>query len=284
MMKFGGIPDEYAVFERSEIAMLPVPYDATSTWVKGADKGPAAIMAASENMELFDIETGTEVYKKGIYTSPFLEINGLSPEEATVKVRQETLHLLKNGKFPVIIGGNHTVSIGSIFAFAETFDNLTILQVDAHSDLRESYEGSKFNHACVMARAKEKAHIVQVGIRSMCEEEKEAYRKEDMFFAHEIQDSDGWADKALARLKDNVYLTIDLDGFDPSIMPSTGTPEPGGLMYQDVIRLVKKVIAQKNLAGFDVVELCPVESDKSPDFLAAKLIYQILSFKFANKK
>lgn len=282
-MNFGGIPDEYAIFSSSKIAVLPVPYDATSTWGKGADKGPEALLEAAENMELFDIETGTEVYRQGIFTDPFLDTGDLNPEEVSEEIRKKILFFIENGKFPVLIGGNHTVSIGAVFAFADRYKDLSILQIDAHSDLRQEYDGSAFNHACVMARAKERAHIVQVGIRSMCEEEKDAFVRDDMFYAHEITGKHNWMEKVVGRLKKNVYMTIDLDGFDPSIMPSTGTPEPGGLLYRDVTDLARKVIAQRNLIGFDIVELCPNKFNKAPDFLAAKLLYQILSLKFAKK-
>jgi agmatinase len=196
-------------------------------------------------------------------------------------VYDRTKLLLAEKKFPVIVGGNHTVSIGSIRAFAEHYKNLTILQLDAHSDLRQEYEGSKFNHACVMARARELAPVVQVGIRSMSVEELPFVKRDRIFYSHELYFNKGLYANALDKLTDNVYITIDLDVFDPSLMPSTGTPEPGGPDYSELISFLKDVIINKNVVGFDVVELCPSPANKMPDFVAAKIIYQLLSYRFS---
>ncbi|MBU0979742.1 MAG: agmatinase [Nanoarchaeota archaeon] len=260
--------------EGSKIAIVPVPFDGTSTWQKGADKGPEAILEASQNVELYDIETDSEVYKQGIYTdSPVKED---TPEKMIAAVKERVEKHTKDGKFVVVIGGEHSVSIGAIQAHAEK--KITVLQLDAHSDLRESYNGSKYSHACAMARAKEHADIVQVGIRSMDISEKKSLGK--VFFARDIHGKKRWEDKVVEALSENVYITIDLDVFDPSIMPSTGTPEPGGLDWYEVTGLLKKVADKRNIIGFDVVELCPNPGNKSPDFLAAKLIYKALSYKF----
>jgi agmatinase len=180
----------------------------------------------------------------------------------------------------VVIGGEHSVSIGSIKTYAEHFANLTVLQLDAHADLREKYNGSKYNHACVMARAKELCPIVQVGIRSMDYSEKESIDPSRTFFAKDIYNNTDWIKKVISKLSDKVYITIDVDVFDPSIMPSTGTPEPGGLLWYDVIGFLKSVFEKKDVVGFDVAELCPDTKNKAPDFLAAKLIYKLLSYKF----
>lgn len=188
--------------------------------------------------------------------------------------------LLLEKKFPVVVGGNHTVSIGAIKAIAEFFKDITILQLDAHSDLRQVYEGSKFNHACTMARVQEVAPLVQVGIRSMSAEEVIFVNKERMFFAHDLYYNKKLYDIAIEKLTDNVYITIDLDVFDPSIMPSTGTPEPGGPDYMEIMHFLREVIKKKNVVGFDIVELCPSPSNKTPDFVAAKIIYQLLSYRF----
>lgn len=280
-LNFGGDEVVYNYHE-SEIIILPVPYDATSTWIKGADKGPSAILKASVNLEFYDIETKSEAHKKGIHTIEPLEIND-SPEALVQSVCNKTKFLFEEGKFPVIIGGNHTVSIGAIKAAADHFENLSVLQLDAHSDLRMIYEGSPLNHACVMARAKESARIVQVGIRSMSAEEVKNVEEDRIFYAHELLYNKELFTSAIDKLTENVYLTIDLDVFDPSIMPSTGTPEPGGLSYFEVMHFLKQVVKKRNLIGFDVVELCPSESDKAPDFMAAKIIYQLLSYKFPVK-
>ncbi|MBN1804828.1 MAG: agmatinase [Sedimentisphaerales bacterium] len=278
-INFGFIPQEYSDAENATIVIIPVAYDGTSTWGKGADKGPAALIEASANMELYDIETDTEVYKKGIFTE---DITGgdISTTEMIDAVNGTTRYYLENNKFVVVIGGEHSVSIGSIKAHAQHFEDLTVLQLDAHSDLRGAYNGSKYNHACVMARAKEFCPIVQVGIRSMSSEEKDSMDKDVVFFAKEIHNKTDWIKKVISKLSKNVYITIDLDVFDPSVMPSTGTPEPGGLLWYEVLELLRTVIEKKNVIGFDVVELCPDDRNAAPDFMAAKLIYKLLSYKF----
>jgi len=278
-MNFGGNEVVYS-YSESGIIIVPVPYDETSTWMKGADKGPDAILEASVNLEFYDIETSSEAHLKGIFTIPPL-LEKESPEKLTEDVYYRILTLLSENKFPVIIGGNHTVSIGSIKAFSEYYDNLTVLQLDAHSDLRQIYEGSEFNHACAMARAREYASLVQVGIRSMSAEELPYIDKDRIFFSHELYYDKSLYKKAIGKLSENVYITIDLDVFDPSIMPSTGTPEPGGPSYFELLHFMRDVINARNVVGFDIVELCPSATNKAPDFIAAKIIYQILSYRFA---
>ncbi|MHC4524738.1 MAG: agmatinase [Planctomycetota bacterium] len=278
---FGDFSPEHTDPDTAVVSILPVPYDGTSTWIKGADKGPQAILNASYNLEFYDIETDSEVFRKGIYTEPAIE--GFdTPEQMAKAVRGRVDDILKRDKFPVILGGEHSVSIGAIEAMANRYDNLTILQLDAHADLRDEYEGSTHNHACVMARAKEHAPIVQVGIRSMDIAEKKNMDTSRVFFAHDICDDPQreWIDRVVSLLTENVYLTIDLDVFDPSIMPATGTPETGGLGWYDVIALIRAVCENTNLVGFDIAELCPREHLWSCDFLAAKLLYKTLTCKF----
>ncbi len=280
-MNYGGLEPEFSTYENSEIAILPVPYDGTSTWIKGADKGPDAIIEASENMELYDIETESEVYRKGIATlEPVSEAS--SPESMASEVERRMDAILNDRKFPVLIGGEHSVSIGAFRAMKKHYENFSVLQLDAHSDMRDSYEGSGHNHACVMARAKESATVMQVGIRSSCTEEKKNIERERIIYAHERIDSETWMYEVSQKLNDNVYVTIDLDVFDPAIMPSTGTPEPDGLQYREVVNLIQLINARHNIIGLDIVELCPNDNNKAPNFLAAKLIYQILSIKFKN--
>jgi agmatinase len=282
-MNFGGIQPAYSAYESSPIVILPVPFDATSTWIKGAHKGPEAILQASANMELYDIDTDSEVYLQGIHTaSPVIEKT--SPEALAGQVRNVIGKFLDDGKFVVTIGGEHSVTIGAVQAFTEKIPGLSVLQIDAHTDMRQEYEGSRFNHACVMARVREMCPIVQVGIRSMDMIEKPYLSKDRIFFAKDIVGGHtAWIDEVIEKLNYHVYVTIDLDGFDPSIMPATGTPEPGGLGYYDVINLMRKLIVEKKLVGFDVVELCPMQNNKASDFLASKLIYQLLSFHFISK-
>ena len=278
-MNFGGNEVVYN-YQESEIIIVPVPYDETSTWMKGADKGPDAILEASVNLEFYDIETSSEAHLKGIFTVPPV-LQKETPEMLTDDVYYRILTLLADNKFPVVIGGNHTVSIGSIKAFSEFYNDLTVLQLDAHSDLRDLYEGSEFNHACAMARAREFAPVVQVGIRSMSAEEVPFVDSERIFYSHELYYDKSLYNKAIDKLSENVYITIDLDVFDPSLMPSTGTPEPGGPAYFELLHFMRDVIKSRNVVGFDVVELCPSATNKSPDFIAAKIIYQLLSYKFA---
>ena len=278
-MNFGGNEVVYN-YDESGIIIVPVPYDETSTWIKGADKGPDAILQASVNLEFFDIETLSEAHLAGINTIPPI-LEKETPGKLVKAVFDQTLSLLSDKKFPVILGGNHTVSIGAIKAFSEYFKNLTVLQLDAHADLRQIYEGSEFNHACAMARAREYAPVIQVGIRSMSADELEFVQRDRIFYSHELFYDKSLYGKALEKLSENVYITIDLDVFDPSLMPSTGTPEPGGPDYFELMHFMQDVIKTRNVVGFDVVELCPSTANKSPDFVAAKIIYQLLSYKFA---
>lgn len=285
---YGGLSEPLSTYKKAKIIVLPIPYDGTSTWIKGADKGPQAIIEASQNMELYDIETKTNIAEKGIHTMPPLSItNNDDPESVVKKIEEQTTKILNDNKFPVMLGGEHSISTGLARALKTKHPDLSTLQIDAHSDTRETYEGSKYNHACVMARIKEICPIVQVGIRSIDESEVENMDSSRVFFAHDIHNntkSTDWTQKAIDKLTDNVFITIDLDAFDPSIMPSTGTPEPGGLLWYQTLGFLKEVIKQKNVVGFDVVELCPNKDNKAPDFLAAKLIYRILSMIFAKEK
>jgi len=276
---FGGEEVVYD-YTDSKIIIVPVPYDATSTYIRGADRGPAAILEASPALEFYDIETGAEVHKSGIHTIEPL-ICSDDPEEVTDRVYHTVKGIIGESRFPVVIGGNHTVSIGAFRAVSEAFTNLTILQLDAHSDLRPEYEGSSLNHACAAARAKEYAPLVQVGIRSMAAEELPFVDRKRIFFAHELYLDKTLYGKASALLSENVYITVDLDVFDPSVMPSTGTPEPGGPDYREIMFFLREVFRRYNVVGFDVVELCPSSTNKAPDFLAAKVIYQMLSYRFS---
>jgi len=276
---YADIPKKFSKLETSEIVIIPVPYDGTSTWQKGADKGPEALIEASEHVELYDIETDTEVYKKGIFLSEEI-VENTSPEKMTQAVHKETNKYLDLNKFVVLIGGEHSVSIGAIEVFSKKNEDLTVLHLDAHADLLKEYMGSEFNHACSMYKAKQKTNLVQVGIRSMEISEKKEMNFDNTFFAQDIQENDNWINEVVGKITDKVYITIDLDVFDPSILPSTGTPEPGGLLWYQTLELLKKVAETKKIVGFDIVELCPNDIDKSSDFLAAKLCYKLLSYIF----
>ncbi len=283
---FGGLEEIYSNYESSKFVVLPIPYDKTSTWGRGAENGPQAILEASANMELYDIETNSEVYKKGIYTSEPI-ITDEDPEYLFEKVREKVSGFIKDKKIVVTIGGNHCVPIGSCKAYCEEYEHVSVLQIDAHSDMRESYNGNRFSHASAMARMKDWAKPVMIGIRSMDTSELENVKGKDIFYASYIRKNPQWIDEAVNCLTENVYLTIDLDGFDPSIMPATGTPEPGGMYWYETIDLIEKVAKEKNIIGFDVVELCPNESSSPSNFMAAKLIYKTMSliefYKHKNK-
>jgi agmatinase len=274
---YAGIPDKYARLDDAKVVLIPVPYDGTSTWQKGADKGPEAFLNASENMELYDIETKSEVYKKGVYLAPAVTENS-SPEKMVEAVHKTIKSYLQQDKFVTLFGGEHSISIGSIRAFNEAFEDLTVVQIDAHADLRPSYEGSSCNHACAVHEASKNANLIQVGIRSMDVSEVEHMDEGRTYFAHNLYED--WMDDAIGQMTPNVFITIDLDAFDPSICPSTGTPEPGGLFWYETLDFLKYIFKKKNVVGFDIVELCPNPEEKSSDFLAAKLYYKMLSYKF----
>lgn len=278
---FAGIPHEYASYEFAKILLQSIPYDGTSSWGKGADKGFAAFLDAAENMELYDIESNSEVYKKGIHTpEPLCGFN--SPEEMFASVYRNTKRLLENDKFLTFFGGEHSISIGIIKAFYEHFENLTVLQIDAHADLRPEYDGSKYNHACAVYDARYNCNLIQVGIRSMDVSEKKHVDDYNCFYAHEMKDNIWWMEESIKQMTKNVYITLDLDALDPSIMPATGTPEPGGLLWYTTLGYLKKVFENRNVVGFDIVELAPIDGLHFPQFLVAKLYYKMLSYKFSN--
>lgn len=274
---FLDLPPEYSDPARAAAAVLPVPYDATSTWKKGADQGPRAFLQASTQVELFDIPTGSEPYLQGIATLPPV-MHGGAPEGLADTVEASVNVILDRGQIPIVVGGEHSVSIGAIRAVAARFPGSSVLQIDAHGDTREEYHGSRYNHACVMARAREWCSVVQVGIRAIEREEMENMDRERVFFAHEIVGKpDAWVQRAIDLLGDDVYVTIDLDGFDPSLVPATGTPVPGGLGWYEVIGLLEKLVQQRRVVGFDIVELLPQPGDHGSEFVAAQLAHRLLA-------
>ena len=279
MRNFGGIEDKYCAFESSAVLLQSIPFDGTSTWGKGADLGFDSFLEAAENTELYDIETNSEIYKKGIHILPTIGEDN-SPEDVFKKVYQSTKGLLEQNKFLTFFGGEHSISIGILKAFYEKYPDITILQLDAHADLRPSYMGSPYNHACAVYDASKHANLIQVGIRSMDSTEVEHMNKEKTWFAEDMFFSDEWIEKSLKQMTNKVYITLDLDVFDPSIMPATGTPEPGGMLWNPMISYLKRVFKEKNVLGFDIVELAPMEGNPAPNFLAAKLYYKMLSYKF----
>ena len=283
--RFGGLPDGFSQLESATVVVLPIPFDQTTTYNQGADLGPAALIEASRNLELYDVETQSEVFRRGIYTAP--AIQAASSEDMLALAYERTMHFLKMGKFVVSLGGEHAVSSAPIRAHADHFGKISVLQFDAHADLAYAYEGNPLSHASVMARVREIPGVVRTvaaGIRSMSSEEAAVIERENTFYAHEIHEDEKWIEKMVSRLSDPVYITFDLDAFDSSLMSSTGTPEPGGLFWHQAAKALRAVAKRKKIIGFDIVELCPSKQMRAPDFLAAKLLYKMLSFIFDGGK
>ncbi|QIK16477.1 agmatinase [Blattabacterium sp. DPU] len=277
---FAGIPKKYATLDKSKTVLIPVPYDYTQTWKKGSKKAPKAFLSAAKHIELYDIETNSEVYRKGIFIVPDVINPSISIKKMIEKVYHITKKYLSKEKFITLIGGDHSISIGSIRAIGEKYTNLSILHMDAHTDLRPIYKGSPYNHACSMYEASQKYPLIQIGIRSMDIVEKKYIQKGNIFYMHKIYKNDLWMQNAIHKLSENVFISIDIDVFDPSIAPSTGTPEPGGLFWYTTLKFLKKVFKNKNVIGFDIVELLPNKKESSTDFLAVKLYYKLLSYKY----
>lgn len=282
-MNFANLPEQYTKYKKSKVVLLPIPYDGTSTWMKGANLGPQAILEASAYLELYDIATDTEVYRQGICTLPPLDCPA-GPEEMVEEVHKKAAPLFQDGKLVVGIGGEHSITVGLVQAARAQYRDLSVLQFDAHADLRDTYKGSRYNHACTMARVNEICSSVQVGIRSMDKSEKNKLSPDHLVLARDLHNHGmNAASEALDLLSDTVYITIDLDVLDPSCMPSTGTPEPGGIDWYMLNGLIGQVASEKKIVGIDVVELLPRQENKAPDFLAAKLIYRTLSMIFKDR-
>jgi len=284
---FLAIEKEFSSFDRSKVVILSAPYEKTTSYGKGTAKGPKAILEASHYVEFFDEETEKQVcFDTGIAAIEPMNFGKLRGKKALDLIYKNVDEHIKNGKFVITLGGEHSISTAPIQAHFDNYTGLSILHFDAHSDLREEYEGSKYSHASFAARVAEfTTDITQVGIRAQCKEEFEFIKAKGIktFYAFQMR-NEGFnhilIEKILQTLKKNVYITFDVDYFDPSIMPSTGTPEPNGFYWDETLRLLKKVCAERNLVGFDVVELAPRNDFAFPDFMTAKLIYKILNYKF----
>ncbi len=277
---FAGLASPYADFETAKVVILPVPYDSTTEWHSGTREGPQAIVNASQYLELYDIELGREIYKVGIHTLPEIKPVLSSPEEMIQRVYQVAKELLRQDKFTVMLGGEHSLSLGIVKALNEENQALCVLQLDAHADLRDEYSGTKYSHACVMRRIVELCPIVQVGIRSLSQEEQQFLNQNKMHpFTISTSSSDlASPEQIVTSLSDNVYVSIDLDVFDPSIMSAVGIPEPGGMQWHEVLILLKSVAQHKRIVGFDLVELCPAQGPASCAFLTAKLAYKLIGY------
>lgn len=279
---FLGLEERGLTVDDCRVVILPVPYEATVTYRPGTKLGPAAIIEASREVETFDLELESDPSEIGIFTCDDLEVDTRGPEYMIERVREACGGFIEKDKVVALLGGEHSVSLGAVRACLDRYDDLTVLQLDAHGDLRDSYQGSPYNHACVMRRIHEHCPIVPVGVRNLSREEFEFVKERDLrpILAGDLGPDEGWIQECLRRLSNNFYLTVDLDVFDPSIVPAVGTPEPGGLSWERVLALVKTVVSERNLVGFDVVELSPVPGNHSSDFIAASLVYKIIGYLF----
>lgn len=288
-MNFGGIEEEnYSGLEPARVLIFPVSYEGTVSYGAGTGAGAMAIVEASRNMELYDEETDAEVYKVGIHTLEEFAARE-TPEAMMNELYEQTKEILKNEKFVCMLGGEHSVSAPVIRAHAEKFHNLSVLQIDAHADLRDEYDGTPHSHASIMARTVKDLRLpsVQVGIRSISAEEARAVAEGDLptkiFWAKDVVGRTDWIDSAIDGLTENVYLTIDIDGLDPSLVPTTGTPEPGGLGWYETLTLIRKLAAKKRIIGMDLVEFAKTDNSDAPAFLCAKLVYKTLAYIFQNE-
>ncbi len=265
---------------KARAVILPVPYEGTVSYQRGTSLGPHAIITASRQVELYDIELHKDISRLPVLTLPELEPSTHSPERVVEEVREATEQNIHANKFQVMLGGEHSITTGSVRAYAKKYPDLSILQLDAHADLRGTFEDSKYNHACVMRRCRETvSRVVQCGIRNQSMEETLVIKKKkwapDIFYRRAFAARD-----VVSRLTKHVYLTIDLDVFDPSIMPATGTPEPGGILWDDFCSLLRTVMKSVTVVGADVVELAPLPGLVAPDFLAAHVVHKILAYHF----
>ena len=288
--RFGGtqLKSDYAGLKKAKAVILQCPYEATACYKKGTVKGPEAVLDASEHLELFDEELKTETYKIGIYTAPPMDIREMKPESMITAVKKQALEVYDSDKFPVAIGGEHSISIGAVNAAAQTFKDVAVLHFDAHHDLRDEYDGTKYSHACAARRFLDSCPVVQVGTRSLSREEQDFINTNPPNLktvnVYDILDTAVWKETILKSLPDNIYLSIDMDVFDPSVMPAVGTPEPGGMGWYEFMELTRMVSKYKRIVGLDVVELMPMDGFIAPDFFTAKLIYRMLGYAFYGGK
>ena len=279
---FAGVHSQATTLETAKVVILPVPYDSTTEYRSGTREGPQAIIDASQFLELYDAELDLQISDLGIHTLPEVQPLMSGPELMVDRVHQIAAELANEGKLVVMLGGEHSLTVGMVRAFRDRYEDLSVLQLDAHADLRDEYMGTRYSHACAMRRVWELCPVAQVGIRSLSLEEHRflVERNSAPFEAEDVEEP-GFAERVLSSLSPRVYITVDLDVFDPSIMPAVGTPEPGGLTWQQVLRLLRAVAEGKQIVGFDVVELCPREGPNSCSFIAAKLAYKMMGYSTA---
>jgi agmatinase len=282
-LAFGGTLPHAPTFETARAVILPVPLESTTSYVSGTRNGPREILVASSHMELWDEELNTDIHPIGIYTLPEMELPFDDLSDIMAEIRRVTAEILALDKFPVILGGEHSITSPVVAAMAAKYPGVSVLQIDAHADLRDTYMGTCFSHACAMRRVLEHAPCTQVGIRSMSAEEAKAAPalRTKIFYDVQMRREGNWIEQVVASLGDPVYITIDVDGMDPGIMPATGTPEPGGLSWYEMLGLLRAVVSARTVVGCDLVELSPLPGVVAPNFLCAKLIYKILTYQFS---
>jgi agmatinase len=281
-LQFGGALPNPPTFDRAAAIVLPVPLDRTTSYIQGTRTGPRELLAASSQVELWDEEIGVDVHDVGIFTLPEMDVMTGSMDDVLALLRRVAGELLEANKFLVTLGGEHSMTSSLVAAAAARHRGLTVLQIDAHADLRDTYQSQRHSHACAMRRTLESAPLVQVGIRNISAEEVHALPalKTTIFYDWNMRDDPGWMDRVEAALSDTVYITIDLDGIDPAVMPAVGTPEPGGLSWRELTALLRRTFARKQVVACDVVELCPIPGMASPNFTAARLVYKLLTYRF----
>ena len=282
---FGGALPVTRSFDDSRAVLLPVPLDRTTSYVPGTRNGPREILQASSHMELWDEEIGADVHPIGIFTLPEMELPFGELPPLMDEIRRVAGEILARDKFLVALGGEHSITPPLVAAAAARHPGLSVLQIDAHADLRDCYMGTPHNHACAMRRSLDYARLTQVGIRSMSSEEAEVVGRLNttVFYDVSMRQRPDWIDRVVETLADPVYITIDVDGLDPAIMPATGTPEPGGLSWYEILALLRATIARRRVVACDVVELSPLPGLMAPNFLCAKLVYKILGYRFASE-
>lgn len=272
---------QFYTYENSRFVIQQVPYEHTSSYLEGSAKGPGAIVEASHFVEFYDEEIDREAFRDGgIATLPALDFQGKVDAEAIELIEKATDYLINDGKFVISLGAEHTVTLGFVKSHMKKYGNISVLQIDAHSDLRQSYHGNIYSHAAVMARVHDLGlNLVQIGIRAQCKEEAELIKSSSnihTFYAHQVRSNPNWMDDAIACLGDTVYITIDADGFDPAVVPCVGTAEPNGLYWDETVRFLRKVVASRKVVGFDVVEIAPQEGQILSEYTCAKLVYKII--------
>jgi len=281
---FGGALPTRPSFDDSSVVILPVPVDRTTSYVGGTRNGPHDILLASSHMELWDDEMRADIHGVGLFTLPEMELPFGEMQAVVDEIERVAYEVIGRDKFLFTLGGEHSITPPLVSATARKHSNLSVLQIDAHADMRDAYMGSPHNHACAMRRALEHASLTQVGIRSLSTEEAEALPRlnTQVFYDVDMRKDPDWIDAVVETLGDNVYVTIDVDGMDPAIMPATGTPEPGGLSWQEITSLLRATAERRKIVAADIVELSPIPGMVAPSFLCAKLVYKLLTYRFAN--